>query len=169
MLVDGLNIPDQWIDILSDIQTNDLIAMIAGGALRDLSLGRAPKDLDIFTTYIPTDKNLDSTNMNYEGMQYVKAVVTYNVNLDIPFNLIIHEPCTNIAMLESFDFGLCQIGFNGREIIKTPAYDWDFKHGIFTMRRINRYPRSIKRYARWLDRYNWDIAIPELELKGATT
>lgn len=167
MLINGLSIPPQWITILADIQIHDPTAMIAGGALRDLSLGRAPKDLDIFTTTPPIGRELETTGMDYEGMNYVVAVVTYPVDLDIPFNLVIHEPCTNLAMLESFDFGLCQIGFNGREIIKTPAYDWDFKHGIFTMRHIDRYPRSIKRYARWLGRYDWDIAIPELQLKAS--
>lgn len=164
--IQGITIPDKWCNLLNTIQINDPTAMIAGGSLRDLSLGRAPKDLDIFATQLPYVENLGSSDMDYDGMQYVKAVVTWETDIDLPFNLVLHEPCTNQAMLESFDFGLCQIGFTGKELIKTTAYDWDFKHGIFTMRHVDRYARSIRRYARWLDRYqHFDIAIPELMTK----
>lgn len=158
----GISIPIEWTNLLIKFQQTDPSAMIAGGALRDLSLGRAPKDLDIFTIHTPDVENLGSSEMDYEGMQYVEAVVTFTTDLDIPINIIIHTPISNQAMLESFDFGLCQIGYNGKEIIKTPAYDWDLKYGVFTMRHTDRYSRSIKRYARWLDRYDWNISIPEL-------
>lgn len=168
MQIEGIEIPDEWCAILSDIRKHDPLAMIAGGSLRDLSLGRAPKDLDIFTTFVPERNDLAETGMDYDGMQYVKAVVTYPVDLDMPFNLVLHEPCTNEAMLESFDFGICQIGFGGTNLIKTKAFEWDVKYGVFTMRHTDRYARSIKRYSRWLNRYDWEIRIPQLDKEHLT-
>lgn len=164
--INGIDIPDQWHNTLVKFQEVDPLAMIAGGALRDLSLGRLPKDLDIFTRVLPL-QDWETSDIDYEGMKYVEAVVTYASGLDIPVNVILHEPCSPQEMLESFDFGICQIGYNGKEMLFTPAYNWDMKYGVMTMRHTDRYPRSIKRYARWLDRYDWEMRIPQLDSKEA--
>lgn len=163
MKVEEIDIPDEWTTMLLDLRIRDSKAIIAGGAIRDLFCGHQPKDLDFFTSVVPNWPNQQEAEMDYEGMQYVQGVISYNKQGPIPINVVIVEPIENMALLESFDFGLCQIGFDNTNILKTQAFDWDFKHSLFTLRHIDRYPRSIRRYARINQRYDLDIAIPQLD------
>lgn len=161
-----LFIPLIWQKLLAEIQVQDPKAIIAGGAIRDLYCGVQFDDLDIFTTSSPQCEGLDSSGFDYEGMQYVLAVGSYQRE-GIDVNIIVINETEPMQLLESFDFGLCQIGFDGNDIIKTRAFDWDFKYNLMTMRHIDRYQRSIHRYCRISQRLKFEIAIPELETKKA--
>jgi hypothetical protein len=160
----NLIIPDEWCRKLNELQELDPEAILAGGAIRDLYCGVKVKDLDFFTTHIPSwPKQKGESDIDYEGMQYVNAVLSFN--WELPLNVILINKVSNLDLLHSFDFGLCQIGFDGKSIIKTDAFLWDFKYNLMTLRHTERYPRSIRRYCRWSDRYNFDIAIPQLDTK----
>lgn len=162
-LVDGITIPDFWHDALVDLQKTDPKAILAGGCIRDLWYGVEPKDLDFFTAGpFPSWFDPQDSGMDYDGMQYVVAVGGYKIeSRDV--NVVQVEDIEPIAILETFDLGFCQIGYDGKSIIRTPAFDWDFKYNIITLRQINRYRRSIRRYARINQRYNLDLAIPQLD------
>ncbi len=94
-------------------------------------------------------------------MQYVLGVVSYDKG-PLPINLIHCDPWkTTEEFLASFDFGINQIGFDGVDIVATPAFHWDYKYGLFTLRHGDRYPRSLERFDRINKRYNWKMAIGE--------
>ena len=90
-------------------------------------------------------------------MKYVLGVLTrYDKNP--PQNLIIYDGAQSYSdLLESFDFGICQIGYDGQNLFVTSAFLWDFKYGVFTMRHTDRRDRSLSRYARINRRYNWPL------------
>ena len=162
-----LNIPEAWLNMLVRIQLDDRDAIIAGGCIRDLYLGRVPKDVDIFTTAVPEWIEPQPSDMNYEGMKYVEAVVMHKCGPDT-FNVIVTKPVDKMDLLRSFDFGICQIGFDGRQVYMTQEFLWDVKYSKFTLRHIDRYQRSINRYSRISARYaGWEIAIPELDNANA--
>ncbi len=165
MQVEQIEIPEQWCEALRQVQEVDRNAIIAGGALRDLCTGHEVKDVDVFTTAQPIwdIPNPESSDKDYEGMQYVQAIISYDAQ-PYPFNVIIIKPTDWVDLLRSFDFGICQIGFDGKQLLKTQEFLWDVKNTLFTMRHIDRYPRSILRYARISQRYQaWPIAIPQLD------
>lgn len=161
--IDGIHIPDFWHDALIDLQKLDPTAILAGGCIRDLYYGQEVKDLDFFTKGpLPNWAEPHKSNIDYEGMQYIVAVGSFKVQ-SREANVIMVDGVEPIAILNTFDFGFCQIGYDGKQIIKTPAFDWDFKHGLITMRHIDRYRRSLRRYARINQRYNMDLSIPQLD------
>lgn len=169
MQIENINIPDEWCAKLIDLQQIAPNSIIAGGALRDLYTGHQPKDVDFFSdsTTLPTwADGPQESNIDYKGMKYVLGVAEYKGN-NLPYQVVIHEPIAHEALLESFDIGLCQIGFDGKSLIKTEAFLWDIKHNIMTLRHIDRYPRSILRYARINQRYNMELHIPELDRANA--
>ncbi|MDE2104197.1 MAG: hypothetical protein KGL39_43575 [Patescibacteria group bacterium] len=165
MNIDNLEIPDEWCSILSQLQVVEPDAILAGGSLRDLYHGVKPKDLDFFCRVFDGYVDLgmrESDTFDYEGMQYILAVQTYR-KFSLPVNLIFIVDTPTKTLLESFDLGICQIGFDGKQLIKTDAFEWDSKHSIITMRHIDRYRRSIQRYCRINQRYNFELTIPELD------
>jgi len=166
MKVEEIEIPDVWIEALKECQSIDPTAIIAGGCLRDLYFGKEPKDVDIFTGQLPGWKLEDENCFDYEGMQYVLCVADAIKN-NVHYNLIVVEPVSAEELIITFDLGFCQIAFDGEKLIKSPAFLWDAKYNLITLRHIDRYTRSIRRYARINERYNFDLIIPELEKANA--
>jgi hypothetical protein len=167
MIVDimtGLTIPDSWCLLLKELQQNDPTAILAGGAIRDLYCGRKPiKDLDFFckdTSACFDNKEWISGGrpIEYTGMEYVCGIAWFPNAKPLPCNVIYGEEYESTTqLLESFDFGLCQIAFDGLNIIKTWAFDWDWKHAVMTMRLTARHAGrrdlSLKRFERWREKY----------------
>ena len=166
MEVEGLIIPQKWCDALAECQLKDSTAIIAGGCLRDLYFGKEPKDVDIFTGQLPDWPLANEGHFDYKGMQYVLGVADYERD-DIKFNVIVVEPVASSVLIETFDLGFCQIAFDGTKLIKSRAFLWDAKYGVITLKHIDRYSHSIRRYARINERYNMDLVIPELEIFNA--
>ena len=165
MKIEEIEIPNEWCEILAETQKHDPKAIIGGGAIRDKFIGHEPKDLDLFVFSPPSipDFGMSELGFDYEGMKYVLSVNKYSTN-PLPINVIgIEKNVEVIGLLNSFDFGICQIAFDGKRIIRTPAFDWDFKHSIMTMYHVDRYSRSIDRYCRIGRRLNLKIAIPKLD------
>ncbi len=162
--IDGIHIPDFWHDALIDLQVMDPSAILAGGCIRDLFYGVEVKDLDFFTKGpFPSWAEPHETDKDYEGMQYVLAIGSYKLQSHEANVIMVENNESHEALLKSFDFGFCQIAYDGKRIIKTPEFDWDFKHSIITLRHIDRYRRSLRRYCRINQRYNLDLAIPQLD------
>lgn len=164
MKVQEIEIPDDWCAALVKLKAFDPDAFIAGGAIRDLYFGVAPKDVDFFSTRIPDWTGAIESTFDYQGMLHVLDVFEYE-RKPINFNLILmHEGISCVKMISTFDFGICQIAFDGTNIITTPNFLWDAKHSLFTLRQTDRYKRSIKRFCRISQRYpDWNIAIPQLD------
>lgn len=161
MKIEEIEIPDQWCNDLVDLQKRDPSSVIAGGALRDLYCSKAPKDVDFFTKEMPDWKMPVGSGIDYVGMQYVDVIVTY-LRQPLPYNVIRVTGCDSTAQLiESFDFGICQIAFDGKQIIKSQAFLWDLKYGRFTLRHTDRIERSKTRYERINQRYNWPMEIAD--------
>jgi hypothetical protein len=68
-----------------------------------------------------------------------------------------------MKMLERMDFGICLIGFNGEQVIRTAAYHADQSAKQFTLTRadsIEGTMRSLKRYDRLVQKYeDWPLII----------
>lgn len=156
-LMTGLTIPDSWVDLLKQLQKDDPTAVLAGGAIRDLYCARRPvKDLDFFikagegfSQFRPQPSQSD-----YKGMEFVKAILWYPSAIPLPCNVICGDGYNStLQLLESFDYGLCQIAFDGLNIIRTHAFDWDYKHAVMTLRLTERHQGrrdySLARFASW--------------------
>lgn len=166
MQVEGIDIPGKWIELLADLKKLSKSAVIAGGAIRDKYIGQPHKDLDFFTTVFPQWGLLEKSSFDYEGMKYVVGVASLKLD-GIDINLImLEQDIEPMALIDSFDFGLCQIAFDGEKIIRSKAFEWDMKYGVMTMRHTDRYQRSIKRWCRIGQRIGYDIKIPQLESKA---
>jgi hypothetical protein len=167
MIVDmqtGLSIPDSWCELLKQLQEQNPTTVLAGGAIRDLYCGRTPvNDLDFFANDekgIPVFSQFysDVTEKDYEGMEFVDAIIWYPKASPLPCNIICGSGYdSTMQLLESFDFGICQIAFDGLNIIKTWAFDWDFKHAVMTLRLTERHQGrrdlSLARFERWQSKY----------------
>lgn len=165
MIVDlrtGLSIPDKWVELLRQLQKEDPTAVLAGGAIRDIYLRRKPiKDLDFFIKKgagFPQFSNKPPERA-YEGSTpYVSNVMYYPEAIPLPINVVVgYGYESTYQLLETFDFGLCQIAFDGTRIIKTWAFEWDQKHCEMTMRlgerQQQRQDASRARFERWREKY----------------
>lgn len=165
MIIDALDIPDSWCALLQQLQKQNPTTILAGGAIRDLYCGRQPiNDLDFFANTeqgIPVFQQfaVDASQKDYEGMEFIEAILWYPNGQPLPCNVICGSGySTTTQLLESFDFGLCQIAFDGVKIIKTSAFDWDFKHATMTLRLTDRHQDrrdlSVARFDRWRAKYS---------------
>ena len=98
------NIPKEVTFIIDTLYSNKFEAYIVGGCVRDLILGRTPKDFDISTSAKPTDiiKIFDTTIPT--GIQHGTVTVVVN---DIPFEVTTfrgNEIYTNHRQPDSVNF-----------------------------------------------------------------
>lgn len=143
-------------------------AIVAGGAIRDLDNGKEAtvKDIDVvifdrpnylldlrmalrdFNHKVAVPENV----ANYLSFENVSCVHEFSEEGGIPVQVVVsRHPRSAYEILERHDFGICQIGFNGRSIIKTTAYEADKYQSCFTLvrcRDIQDYARSVGRHAR---------------------
>lgn len=169
--MDIIEIPNEWRDLLSQIQAVDPSAIIAGGAVRDWILARQPRDIDIFVKRLSEDDinalNLAIVEGTYiesaEHDDSVSASGCYNGH-SLPVNIIwCSTSITPKERFERFDFGICKAAFDGKEVITHPEFDWDVKHQIFTLRRASNYLQTIEsliRYNRLREKYPYPLMIP---------
>ena len=74
------------------------------------------------------------------------------------FQKRLEPPAINFAekLIGAFDIGLCQIAFNGKKIIKTPAYDADAKNKQLSL--VNYNPGTLEHLSRLKKKYpGWDV------------
>jgi hypothetical protein len=155
------DIPLHWRKLLDHVQKDDPKAILAGGCLRDT--------WDVYDScYIRAKRIGESGLREYKGsMNSIRAVDEGKWNGE-DVNVVECKPWPSPAeMLEEFDFGICQIAFDGKEIITTPAFHWDYKHGLFTMVHGRRYEKSKERFERINQRYGWKMAMSDRALVDA--
>ena len=176
------DIPSHWRKFLAKAQEEDPKALLAGGCIRDTWCGKHHKDLDLFVTkQISYSGELDKDYMGNwksritesglreykECTKSIRGVTEGKWNGE-DINIVTFTPWSSPAeMLEEFDFGICQIAYDGKEIITTPAFHWDYKHGVFTMMHGRRYEKSKGRFERINQRYGWKMAMSDKALVDA--
>lgn len=170
-------VPAGWQKILSRVQQKDRTAVLAGGCLRDLWCGKPHRDLDIFVSkdfQFGTDVRSRSTHPAYQSQLrnhiisvYVADYMGQEVNvIHVRGNLLL-EP---IRLIRNFDYGICQIAWDGKEFITTPAFQTDYKYKRFTMVDGRSYERSKARWETKLRmRYiGWQMIMSEKAVAQAT-
>jgi len=184
------DIPQEWRNILADIQQVAPGAIIAGGALRDLASGANPKDLDVFVPeeglytigvprFVDTERlfNVVRNHRPVRGLtanfDYIGGVsdVTNSVEFrdwdgGIPVNIIIAK--ANYLDLEwsrRFDFTVNQIIFDGVAVQETAAARADRTAKVFRYAREGGEEdagRSRRRAERFKLKYpDWTFIVPE--------
>ena len=167
---------------------HNLNAIIAGGVVRDYLCGRPPKDIDVWVTpvmgdpysgvpnYYPSKAKKAARLIGKQqyincrnGDGFVHAVWEIKRKrsfLDLikfkkpklPLNIMDCEPCTPIELISTFDFGLCQAAWDGKELIYTEAFYKDFINQTFTLFPTRDKAKSTERYERFAKRYhNWPL------------
>lgn len=164
-----IEIPKQVQQLLKQIQTVTPEAILAGGYLRDLDHKVQPKDIDIFVSAIHSlfelQRLCDVADWRYNE-------VTESAECDDTISNQIHWTVEGIEQevnvlacardiipverFSRFDFGLCQIMFDGAVLITTPAYQLDKINKTFTLMRYTNskaHENSIQRFVRFKWRY----------------
>ena len=178
----NLELPPQWQEVIRRIRLAAPSAVIAGGALRDLDNGREVKDIDVFYTDdlerpLVLDYVLEGLFVYHsrcagiymdDAADEVDGTATYiSINGDLPdLNLIqLRKDFNPARVIDRCDFGLCQIGYDLRGVVKTPQYEYDKANQCFTLTRaesIEGVRRSLKRFERLQRKYvGWKLVVPE--------
>lgn len=122
-------------DFLTAVQKNvDDRAVIAGGCLRDLTLGVKPKDVDIWVYNSIPSINPETLGIEEEGFEYVRSAWTPRSLSMINVTTVVWKGVTfdiirlrdqDIAAVDRFDFGINQVWYDGKHIHTTDAFDRD--------------------------------------------
>lgn len=156
-------------------------AILAGGALRDFINGAPIKDLDIFVG--PCSEGvtnlLENLNGTYgvEGKTTVPYFIAERMNKQdvhacyehiimgawVVNTVVLSRPMTIAEKLNRFDFGICQVGFDGTDVWATPAFHQDRMNQTFTLVRCDSerdYRRSMARFDRLVQKYpDWQLVL----------
>lgn len=182
-----LQVPEPWLDVVWDLGRfvpNRI--WLAGGALRDLHLGREVKDLDL---WLAAGADLDALMPAVEGWKQVNTVTAASTPGDLaftgtyilppgawgetmpPVNLIQMARATTLEdILGSFDYGICQIGMGvDRVVLATDAYIHDVASATITrtnydrteINAAQRRSRLATKFPHWRIVENWPPAEPE--------
>ena len=178
------DIPDSWRIMLDELGQIYPQVVLAGGSLRDLDHGVAPKDLDIFIESSGIDESVelnkmlggealpdDTENVIYpQSMEEISLVSSYDLNSGIlsnPPELPVQFIFCNWkvhSIWKRFDYGLTRIMFDGNSVFFSEDYERGRKDKVFELIRCDNehaLASSIKRYARFLPRYpehGWRLA-----------
>lgn len=169
----SLAIPQEWQDVLKQVQEVFPSAIIAGGALRDLMHGKPIKDVDIFIpVHLDYVGNMDNV---YEAIWDMFAgediiidpdsqygihkpqeadrdlYAIFKLNRRSKFDLILCKP--EAAVITTFDINICQITYDGKVTRFTGAYAYGFLTRTLKVMNVNRTDRNQKRIQRMLDKY----------------
>jgi hypothetical protein len=169
---------ESWVvPLLSSVREISPNAHIAGGYLRDLDNGKPIKDVDVFvdsasdlneiSEIVRRTHPKDGTNFEDDPTYdaHTGNIASSYEFLDAdeilpPVNVIkIDNLPGMLKNIQAFDFGICQIGFDGNGVIKTDEYlrdqdNEDFRlvqclNGTQYVRSMNRWERLRKKYREW--------------------
>jgi hypothetical protein len=178
------DIPQSWRDLLAAIRAVAPSAVLAGGALRDRDNGRPVKDLDIFVEGEGSDDLMDvrekliergfecSFPNSDEMYPIAQGEVVGFFDVSHPtlrpagaaanVQLIVVRWSTEDIM-SRFDFGICQIAFDGTAVERTAHYLQDQEERTFTIvreRRDEALEASVERFARLSPKYpGWNFQL----------
>lgn len=183
-MIEASDIPQEWRILLHLLQKVDSKAIIGGGCLRDLDrrdqvqrLSRylapqaiiTPKDIDIFVSTslgefdpIVRAQYGDFIHETVSGEESAKADSSIESQLlwELPglpkINILkCHSDIIPVERFARFDFGLCQIIYDGHRILLTDAYLKDKADKTFTLLRYTNsfaHENSLERYERFVAR-----------------
>jgi hypothetical protein len=139
-------------------------AIIAGGYLRDLYLGKTPKDIDV---WLPDGEYSSKTLCGHRGIsdsEYQRSVTgvfkdgDYEI-IEVDWNryapLLLGGPFWKFV-IERFDMGICQIAWDGIDLHTTEAFKKDVENKTITYLRtwnedskMSRIQRIRSKYPDW--------------------
>lgn len=166
-------VPAEWTAFLKEFQTKvSPGAVIVGGALRDLYLGRPVKDLDVV---VPCSAWLGVIEIRLDLMDTIATLrpvfpEEYGVENSDPHLVAVYEltrlpglPPVQLLwtdglptledQLNRLDFGICQIGYDGESVYCTNAFVKDVARLTFTLVSAHSRQRSLKRFERLSVKY----------------
>lgn len=174
------DIPKEWVELLTDLQSIHRKVVIAGGALRDLDHGLAPKDIDIF---IGCGDGKEAEGLNelmgggpsddhdeqwYQGSNAEIILVTDGPMVGGLQSQFIFINWNVFKIVDRFDYTLCQIMFDGKTITTTQRYRSDKDEKVFRVVRsanASALGRSVERYARWKPKFpdhRWCLSLDNM-------
>jgi len=155
------NIPPAWEQARYEIsKLFSKLAVIAGGAVRDHLLGIPHNDLDIFILETPAEwQNYDKTQRlirellglpqpkwSLDKAEPVEAKTTWKDDFHHPYSshhhvaykgldvdLVFSECLTMDAVVNSFDVGLCKVGWDGTNYLISQDFVRDAEHKTLTI------------------------------------
>lgn len=180
-----LVIPPSWTELLLRIREVCPSAVLAGGALRDLDNGRDIKDLDVFI-YAESEtqarvamERLGDAGFSVSWEQNDATVYPEDQNLEVvavmdllgfelPVQLIFTNWDTDF-IVDRFDYGICRLSWDGKQLVRPPEYDQDKAAKLFRLRRDRPTPvslrGSVRRFARLTSGkyagWDWEAADPQ--------
>lgn len=167
------DIPKAWRAALASVRLTFPDAVIAGGCLRDREQGVKVKDVDIFISTSgmkdsygsgPIKSKLEAAgwpDVQVNGEKsYGQGVSSRGIVAVLDLIYPDCPPVNLIAMknfqLEEFDFGICQIMFDGKSIFRTPDYHHDLAARQFRLvPKVDdaSFVRSLGRWARLKEKF----------------
>jgi hypothetical protein len=155
---------DKAAELVRKIRTVFPDAIVAGGYLRDLTIGAQPKDIDVFIGKRGGDtveleqllsKALDECvkvefNLSYANME-VNRVFTVVAGDPLPVQIIELESTDPVARILEHDFGLCQVWHDGEHVRMTGHFARDLQWKTCTLVHCEsaaEYQRSMRRWER---------------------
>ena len=167
-----LIVQPQTRSLLSEIKNCASFAVIAGGYLRDKYYGVAIKDIDVFTSADldvrklkagfsewSVDSNTPSVDDTDDLAMYVKEgneFTVYNLShpTRTPIQVIASDAYTTMmSVLGGFDFGFCQIAFDGSNVLVTDAFWKDAANNTATFLKDKKLPQYSRHEQRLRAKY----------------
>lgn len=151
-------------------------AILAGGYLRDVLCGRAPRDIDIFVPYMAMDlkRAIALGILRAERMtgaaEYMERTEVCDIwdlaDCELPIQIIMLSPGWNpIERAKNHDFGICQVWMSGAAVEYTEAFVADVASNTFTLVACEteiEYRRSMRRWTRLQEKYReFTLVVPE--------
>lgn len=175
-----IQIPTAWRAALKRIQAISPGAVLAGGCLRDRDHEVPVKDLDFFVqkrtgkiddlekiaAAIRADggeAEIDGNKVYPESDNRVVGVVDVKLANCPPIQIIVADWCDIPTLFSMFDYGVCQIAYDGRKFHRSLYYNDDSRKKRFRIRSWptqRSFEQSVERYARFLKKYpGWKFSI----------
>lgn len=173
------DIPRAWKHALAAVQVAAPEALMAGGCLRDRDLGVKVKDIDIFvpSRYAGTPDearimadtlrsvgwkqvgmSVDKTYSDARRFKELSGIIDARYPGCPPIQIIVGS-FNMPKLISEFDFGICQISFDGTTLRRTSDYHHDRAAKVFRVvpeldddsfiRTINRWARLKEKYPTW--------------------
>jgi hypothetical protein len=185
-----MQIPSAYAATLAAVREVFPGALIAGGALRDLDNDRPVKDLDVFApdvpdldVFAPDVPDLDTLRARaaslerpgavmgvmggYESWATAECVGVLDISGPHADFQLIGLRSGPETILPRLDFGICRIGYDGSEVIRTDEYLADQATQSFTLLRCDdesQRDRSLRRFDRLSEKYpGWVLVDPEFQ------
>lgn len=186
MRIDPNPIPGVWKDVITMLAQRGIPSVVAGGAVRDWRLSREVKDIDLWVAAHTADEFKDVLSKvrgafgepikvfapateyrewNWEFLGYEtyelghEIIQVVGVDLGRP----VPVPFSPAAVVDRFDFGICQAAYDGYTTFFTPAFENDVTNMEFTLLRGSTHKQlelSVARFVRLEAKYHgWKFRV----------